>query len=471
MSPSLALYFNWGPLTTSTGPIAPLIFLIALLVSIPSAVSYAMVSKELPSAGQAYTWLWRSMSPSVGVFIGIILLFYYMASAGWDVPMYFALFFKDLMVYLGQPDTWVWPVVGVVLLMAGTALVVFREIKFNTKVVIGLLVFETLAVTALAVTILVVKGGAGELNLDPFSFSAATNGADGIFNGLIFAILSFIGYDYACVVAEEAKTPKRLMPIAVILAAVTIGLFWIFVSYALSESIDLSTLPSLIASGSTPIMPISHQYWGRGDILIIVTGLTASAGIYVAAIPVLARVLFAMARDGVFPRSLARLNPKTRTPNTATVVVMVAATGGTLGMAALQRSFYGAFVWFAEAAVFFALLTYIAVNIGNFTFYRRFRRDKFSIWLNLIIPLVGVLIDGYLIWRAFFVALWPTGWALGSSVVVFAVAVCLLGMLYVAVLRKRSPELFRRKSFVLEDEADVLEDPLQASTPDPLPGR
>jgi len=45
--------------------VAPLIFLIALLISIPTAISYAMVSKELPSAGQAYTWLWRSMRPEV----------------------------------------------------------------------------------------------------------------------------------------------------------------------------------------------------------------------------------------------------------------------------------------------------------------------------------------------------------------------------------------------------------------------
>ncbi len=53
MSPSLGLYFNWAPMSITTGQIAPLIFLLALLISLPTAISYAMVSKELPAAGQA----------------------------------------------------------------------------------------------------------------------------------------------------------------------------------------------------------------------------------------------------------------------------------------------------------------------------------------------------------------------------------------------------------------------------------
>lgn len=456
MSPGLALYFNWGPMTSSAGPVAPLIFLMALLVSIPTAISYAMVSKELPSAGQAYTWLWRSMTPALGTLIGIVLLFYYMCSAGWDVPMYFALFFKELMVYVGLSDIPLWSLVGVLALMGLTSLVVFREIKLNTRVVMGLLIFETLVVAALAITILVVRGSRGELTLDPFTFASSPNGINGISNGLIFGILSFIGFDYATVVAEEAKTPRRLMPVAVILTAVCVGLFWVLASYALSSSIDLNELTAFMASSdSTPIKPISELYWGRGDILIIITGLTASAGIYVAAVPVIARVLFAMARDGVLPAKLARLNPITRTPNTAAACVMVAATVGTLGMTAIHRSFYATFVWFGQAAVFFALLTYIAVNIGNFTFYRRFRKEKFNPVFNLLVPAVGVAVDAYLIWKSFFVALWSTGWALGQSVVVFAMSVVAVAVVYVLILKWRVPHIFEKQSYVLGDDESV----------------
>jgi len=72
MSPSLGLYFNWAPMSITAGKIAPLIFLVALLISLPTAVSYAMVSKELPAAGQAYTWLWRALRPSAGIWLVIV---------------------------------------------------------------------------------------------------------------------------------------------------------------------------------------------------------------------------------------------------------------------------------------------------------------------------------------------------------------------------------------------------------------
>jgi amino acid transporter len=458
MSPSLALYFNWGPLTADTGVIAPLVFLIALAVSIPSAISYAMVSKELPSAGQAYTWL--------GLTVGIILFFYYMTSAGWDVPMYFALFFHDLMIYLGAPNSPAWGGIGVALLMGTTAIIVTREIRINARVVVGFLSFETLVVAVLAITILIVQGHHGRLNLEPFHFSAATAGANGIFNALIFGILSFIGYDYACVVAEEAKTPRRLMPTAVILATCLVGLFWVLASYALSEAAPLSQLGHMVASGDTPVTPISKIYWGRGDILTIITGLTAATGIYVAAVPVLARVLFAMARDGVMPRKLATLNADTGTPNVAAITVIGLGAAGTLGMAALQHGYYGSFVWFGEAAVFFALVVYIFVNIGNFAFYRRFRRDRFNVITNLCVPAVGIGIDGYLIWRAFFKALWPTGFALGSSVVIFALVVCVAAICYVVILHRRAGHLFRSDSYVLPevDESATDESAAGAST-------
>ena len=103
MSPSLGLYFNWAPMSTTTGKIAPLIFLVALLISLPTAVSYAMVSKELPAAGQAYTWLWRALRPSAGIWLGPIFVMYYLAGI-WLVNMFFGLFFAEFLRYFGVPD-------------------------------------------------------------------------------------------------------------------------------------------------------------------------------------------------------------------------------------------------------------------------------------------------------------------------------------------------------------------------------
>jgi hypothetical protein len=55
----------------------PLVFLAALVISVPTAVSYAVISKELPSAGSAFTYVWESMSPTLGTWTGLMMTIYY----------------------------------------------------------------------------------------------------------------------------------------------------------------------------------------------------------------------------------------------------------------------------------------------------------------------------------------------------------------------------------------------------------
>ncbi len=460
MSPSLGLYFNWAPMSTTTGKIAPLIFLVALLISLPTAVSYAMVSKELPAAGQAYTWLWRALRPSAGIWLGPIFVMYYLAGI-WLVNMFFGLFFAEFLRYFGVPDNQWAASVGIVLLGGLTALIVYRDIRFNAKVALGFMIFESLVAFALAITILIHQGGQGHLNLAPFDFRNATAGFTGIKTAVIFGILSFIGYDYACVVAEESKTPRRLMPLGVLLAAITVGLFWIICSYAYSESVPLSQIPGYINSGFTAITPIAKVYWGPGRILITISGLTASIGIYVAAVPVTARVLYAMARDGVAPKKLATIHPHTQIPANGVSAVLIVGTAGALVLSLLQHSYYNAYVWFGESSVFFALVTYILVNIASIAFYRRFLRDRFSPVLNLLVPVIGIGLDLYVLWQSFFVALWNGPFGTGRSVVLFAVAWCVVALAYVTWLRMRKPEVFAGKSYVLP-EADAPADGVKA---------
>jgi amino acid transporter len=336
-------------------------------------------------------------------------------------------------------------------LTAITAFVVYRDIRFNARVALGFMCVETAVVTALAMTIVIVQGRLGKLDLAPFSFSSATGGFNGIAVAVIFGILSFNGYDAASVVAEETKTPRRLIPIAVILAAVTIGIFWVLTSYAYSESVPLSQLQHYIDSGFTPVTPIARLYWGAGSILITITGLTATLGIYVAVVPVTARILFAMGRDRALPRSLGTLNLRFQVPYNALTVVLVVSFVGAILMAFLQHSYFNALVWFGELAVFVALVTFIAVNVSYIFFYRRFRLWKFNLIWNLLVPIVGIGINLYILWRSFFVALLNAGFARGRSVVLFALLWCIVAFAYVVILRVRMPDLFQRQSYILPE--------------------
>src|SRR6202167_2922541 len=64
LSPALALFALWGPMQAAAGPITPLVFLGAAALTLPTAISYAVLNQEAPSAGAASTWVWRAVSPA-----------------------------------------------------------------------------------------------------------------------------------------------------------------------------------------------------------------------------------------------------------------------------------------------------------------------------------------------------------------------------------------------------------------------
>jgi hypothetical protein len=113
---------------------------------------------------------------------------------------------------------------------------------------------------------------------------------------------------------------------------------------------------------------------------------------------------------------------------------------------------YPTYMWWGAAVVFFALITYIFVCIANPIFFLRFRKEKFSIVWNGVIPIFALLINVYLLYKAFFVEYWKGDWATGKSVVLFAVIWMILGFVYLYILKKYTPELFKKQAAYLREE-------------------
>src|ERR1700733_12075530 len=100
LSPALGLYALWPPIQASAGPIAPLVYICAMFMALPTAISYAVLNAEAPAAGGASTWLWQSVSPSVGYVIGLIMATYFLIGAV-SQPLLFGLFAQDLLAFMG----------------------------------------------------------------------------------------------------------------------------------------------------------------------------------------------------------------------------------------------------------------------------------------------------------------------------------------------------------------------------------
>jgi hypothetical protein len=115
------------------------------------------------------------------------------------------------------------------------------------------------------------------------------------------------------------------------------------------------------------------------------------------------------------------------------------------------RNGLDAFNWWSFALVFFATLTFMAVNLANAVYFFRFARRDFGFVNNLLVPAVGFLVNAYLLYAAFFLALWSSDLPTGRSVVVGCLLVLVVEIAAVIYMRARSPALFRQDAPINAD--------------------
>jgi amino acid transporter len=454
MSPALGLYGNWGPLAMDVGIIGPLIFILGLLIALPTAISYAVIARVMPSSGSAYTWLWRSLTPSAGIFIGWIMAGYYIVAVILQ-PYLFGLYFTELLKYVGITglDQYVSGAIGVLFVTAIGAYFVYGGIQLSVKGTVALIAIESLVAGGLALTVIFVKATQGGLTLAPFDPSQI-GGSKDIGLALIIMVLSYTGFDVISTVAEETHSPRTLIPRATIIALLGVAAFWIIGTYGLSIAVPMTEVNDLVSSGMTPVTPIAKQYWGAGEILVILTALTAATGVFIACAVGASRVLYAMGREGSLPSALGKINPRFQTPWNANHVVFGISLFATLVWPFwLDANFLASFVWWAGAITFFALVTYLFVNLANILYFVRIKPTQRNILTNIVAPIIGIVVDALVLYQAFFVSLWNVpDWRTGQAIIWFCLLVALVGIIYVVILRARKPELMKQQALVFDED-------------------
>lgn len=449
MSPALSIYGNYGPIATNAGRVAPVIFFIALVASLPTAVSYALVSSEMPSSGSAYTWLWRAMNPTVGIGVGVMMALYYLIAVLLQ-PVLFGLFFNDLLTYIGVQSVGFGTFfIGMAICTLIVGAITYRGVEISGRSTFIMMLIEAGVVAALGLTIFVVQAGKGHIDFAPFNPAAALHGNTGLFAGLIFGLLSFTGYDVISTLAEETQMARSLIPRATLAACIGVGLFWVLMSWFYTLAVPVSEVAKYTTSGVTPVTPIAHLYWGGGNILVILTGMTAATAVYISCVVGSSRVLYAMGREGTLLRTFGSLHPRFQVPWNAMHLIF-AVTLVVDVVWALWVGLFNAYAWWGSAIVFFALVTYLFVNLSNILFFRRYRAARFNPLLNGAVPVFGIAVCLYLLWNSFFVSLWGAGWQMGQSIVVLSLALLVLGVAYTALLRTTRPTLFTQNNTSVE---------------------
>lgn len=424
LSPAMAIYLVFGPNILYAGKAASLVFCLALVATLPTALSYALVARELPSSGSAFAWARMAINARAGAWVGWITAIYYIMNVVLQ-PVTFGMFSRDLLAAAGASSEFAAWLVGALLSTAACAFLVYRGIQPSTRGALAFLVTEMTVVTALALTVVWAQGR--NLDARPFLPSSSPEGLPGIFQGLVFALLAFCGFDVVSTVAEEAKAPRKLIPRATMLALVVFGFFVVANSWAFTFSKPVGAIAADVERGAMPLTEIARQYWGRGYFLVILTGLSATMGVFIATTVGSSRVLYAMGREEYLPRALGAVHPRSRVPANALHFVFAVSLAAAMATVFLLGP-YPAYLWWGAASVFFAMLTFLAVNVTNFLFYYRYRREHFHSFWNGVVPAAGAAMDLYVLYESFFQELLRQDWKQGKSVVVVCVALALVAL-------------------------------------------
>jgi amino acid transporter len=441
MSLAPAVYFNMGFMESDAqGPVMPLIFIFVTIAILPTAVSFAVMARRRPSAGSALTWATESLGLPAGLWAGFLLVTLYITACV-IYPEYFAIFFNPLLEYFNVNATFLTGILAGLACVAFVAWMMYRNIHLSVRQITLFMAFEATFVLVFALyTIFFQVAHKGISNpTAPFNPHAAAAGITGLSLAVVFGVLSIAGVDSVAPVAEEAKTPKKLIPLATILVTLIAGLFWTISSYGFATAVPVSTVEKYVSAGLvTPVYGIASEYIGGWKILVPITGMTATIASFAASVVVASRLMYSISRSSADnSRRMGQLHVKHQTPWNASLIALGVAIVAPVLIAIWQgHNSSNAAGWTGGVFVFFALVAYILVNLTNIVYHLRVARSEFNWFLNGLIPVLGIIIDGYILYKAFFVAYMGESFQLGKSIVFLSLAWAVLGAIW-AVYRGR----------------------------------
>jgi amino acid transporter len=282
--------------------------LVAMVAMMLTAFSYGRMAVLYPSAGSAYTYVGRGLSPYLGFLAGWVMFLDYLI-----IPVintiYGALTVQRL---VPRAPYAVW----VAVFAGGMTVLNLRGIRFTARANTALLAVMCAVIGAFVVLavryLFVLEGWNGLVSIEPI-YNPKTFDFHALRTATSLAALTYIGFDGVTTLAEDVKNPKRNVLLGTVLVCLITGIFSSVEVY-LAHRVwpDYQSFTNL----ETAFMDVTRRVGGQmlfqamAFILIVAclgSGLTGQVGA--------ARLLFGMGRDNVLPRRIfAYLDPKRNNP-------------------------------------------------------------------------------------------------------------------------------------------------------------
>jgi basic amino acid/polyamine antiporter, APA family len=306
------------------GPAIMMSYLAAGVACGFAALCYAEFASMVPIAGSAYTYAYASLGEIVAWLIGWDLILEY-AVGSMTVAIGWSGYMQRLLAGFGVTlPTWMaaappngvinLPAVIIVLLIMILLVIGIREsARFNAGMV---------AIKGTAILFFIV---AGATYVKPENWTPFTPyGWSGVTAAAAVVFFAYIGFDAVSTTAEEAKNPRRDLPIGIIASLAICTFLYLAVAAVLSGIIPVVEFKTNQQFLNAPVafaLSVIGQDWAAGLVSAgAVAGITSVLLVMLMSQP---RIFFAMSRDGLLPPGVSKVHPKFGTPYITTIITCV----------------------------------------------------------------------------------------------------------------------------------------------------
>lgn len=366
----------------------PFTFIVVTAVLLLFAVGFTNATPLVKSAGAFFAYVDKGLGRSAGLGAAFAALASYVAlEAG-----VFGLIgpgANELFQSYGLPDIpwWVYAAVAFVVVSA----LGYFNIQLSGRVLAVLLIAEVLIVLALDAAVVFSGGGPEGFSTGIFTPADIVSGAPGF--AILFAILSFIGFEATAVFRDEAKDPERTIPKATYISLILIGVFYTVSSWALISANGQSTIvANATDNAGTILATTTEQYLGAvGGHIIQVLFVTSLFACILSFHNIVSRYFFTLAGRGVLPRKLGDAHATHGSPARASltasaVAAVLIALAVLLGLDPIGQ-FY---TWLGGISAVGIVLLLVLTSVAVLAIFRR-NDHGLGRWKTFVAPGLGLI--------------------------------------------------------------------------------
>ena len=361
-----------------------LAYLLAMVCTLLVGLCIARFAQESASPGSLYIYATISLPPVFGSVAAWALLLAYVTT-GASVAggfVHYANVVLDDFFHVSAPA-----IPLAIFAVFVSIWIAYRDVKVSARLMVFIELISVVLIGGVFVILLWRSG----LHFDPVQFSLHGVRFSGVRLGVILAMFSFVGFESATTLGEEAKHPLKNIPRAVIQSVVFSGIFFIAASYtevlgfpASAGTLDQSAAPMSVLSTAAGIRHLGPVI----DICAMVSMFACTLACVTAA----ARVLLLMAYNGLVDRRLGKAHPRNETPYLAVLVSGAATMLLPVAMAAAKISGETIYDWMGSLATYGFIVTYALVAVALPWHLRRLGSLTFGVALLAILAVAAMVI-------------------------------------------------------------------------------